>query len=98
MFNAHSAGFRWTPYGIEWEVNGKIVHTVGRDAGVKPPLATSDGLQKVMANAWVVSADIQNFFGGIFNADAFTSKTAQYKWIRYQKLNTHGMCRISPGC
>lgn len=92
------AGFRWAPWGIEWEVNGNVVRTVENTGGVETPVVTADTVQKVMANIWIVSQSIENGFGGPFDFDSFTETNAQYKWIRYEKMDSNGCCSISPAC
>ncbi|PXF43233.1 Beta-glucanase [Gracilariopsis chorda] len=95
-FNVY--GFRWTPWGIEWEVNGQIVHQVQNNGGTTTPTVTSTTVQKVMANAWIVRESAEAFFGGAFDEASFSTASAEYRWIRYDKLDENGCCAISPSC
>lgn len=95
--NTSALAFRWTPWGIEWEVNGQIVHKVDNIGG-KTPIVTANTVQKVMLNAWIVNESAEPFFGGAFDEASFTSANAEYRWIRYEKLDENGCCAISPSC
>ncbi len=92
------AGFRWTPWGIEWEVNGNVVYTVANEGVKGTPIVTDTTVQKVMANLWIVSENIENSFGGPFDEAAFSGGSSYYKWIRYTKLDEFGCCEMSAVC
>ncbi|CAN8069277.1 unnamed protein product [Agarophyton chilense] len=95
-FNVY--GFRWAPWGIEWQVNGQSVRYVDNSNDNTTPKVTSQNLQKILANAWVVAKDMENNFGGYFDAQSFTEASAEYKWIRYTKLDQYARCSIPSSC
>lgn len=80
-------------------MNGVVVHEVTESTlGIKPPIATAELTQKIMANIWIVRPSAQQFFGGPFDEAAFSRTEANYRWIRYQKLDEHGCCSIADTC
>jgi len=93
-----NSGFKWTPWGIEWYVNGANAYTINNEGGTKTPIVEEITVQKVMANLWVVSKGIENNFGGKFNETGFHGAESQYKWIRYEKLDEFGCCQIAAQC
>lgn len=93
-----STGFKWTPWGIQWYVNGKNVYTKNNEGVKGTPIVEDTTVQKVLANLWVVSENIENYFGGEFDEAGFTGTESKYKWIRYEKLDEFGCCQIAASC
>lgn len=75
-----------------------MVYEKENSGGKGTPVVTDTTVQKVMANLWVVSQNIENWFGGPFDEASFTGTESKYKWIRYEKLDENGCCSISPIC
>lgn len=79
-------------------MNGNTVYTVLNEGAKGTPVVTDTTVQKIMANLWVVSEDIEQNFGGEFDEASFTGTISQYEWIRYDKLDEFGCCEISATC
>lgn len=51
----HNYGFKWTSSGLEWYVDGQLVHSV-TDSPSDPTPKETDGEHKIMVNMWPVDA------------------------------------------
>ena len=76
----HRYGFRWTAGGIQWFVDGQLVHSVTDSAANPTPKAT-ESLQKIMVNAWPVD-ETAVLWAGQF-AYPGTPLRASYEWVRH---------------
>jgi beta-glucanase (GH16 family) len=79
-------GFRWTDAGIDWYVNGTLIHAVistGRD----PTPKAVESLHKIMMNVWPVDSTASGWAGTFVYPGS--PLQAKYEWVRYD---------ASPGC
>jgi beta-glucanase (GH16 family) len=76
----HRYGFKWTPGGIQWFVDGQLVHSV-TDSAVNPTPKATESLQKIMVNAWPVD-ETAVLWAGQF-AYPGTPLRASYEWVRH---------------
>jgi beta-glucanase (GH16 family) len=76
----HRYGFRWTATGIEWFVDGQLVHAVNDSTGNPTPKAT-ESLQKIMVNAWPVDETAVLWAGQFVYPGA--PLRASYEWVRH---------------
>ena len=81
----HNYGFRWTPTGIEWYVDGNRVYSFDGTPSNPTPRA-SDSYHKIMVNAWPVDATAADW-AGTFRYEGV--REATYEWVRYD---------ATPGC
>jgi len=76
----HRYGFKWTAGGIQWFVDGQLVHSVTDSASNPTPKAT-ESVQKIMVNAWPVD-ETAVLWAGQF-AYPGTPLRASYEWVRH---------------
>jgi len=77
----HRYGFRWTPAGIEWFVDGRLVYAVADSPGDPTPKA-GESLQKIMMNVWPVDSTASGWAGAFVYPGAALSGI--YDWVRYE--------------
>jgi beta-glucanase (GH16 family) len=76
----HRYGFKWTAGGIEWFIDGQLVHAAFDKATNPTPKAT-ESLQKIMVNAWPVD-ETAVLWAGRFQYPG-TPLHASYEWARH---------------
>lgn len=69
----HTYGFQWLPDGIQWTVDGEVVHTATAD------IPTTAG--RLMMNVWN-GTGVDSWLGAY---DGTTPLTAEYVWATYTK-------------
>jgi len=75
----HRYGFRWTAGGIEWFIDGQLVHVVTGTMANPTPKAT-ESLHKIMVNAWPVD-ETAVLWAGEFRYPG--PLHASYEWVRH---------------
>jgi beta-glucanase (GH16 family) len=76
----HRYGFKWTAGGIQWFVDGQLVHSVA-DSATNPTPKATESLQKVMVNAWPVDETAVLWAGQFVYPGA--PLRASYEWVRH---------------
>ena len=76
----HRYGFRWTPTGIEWFVDGVRVYSVS-DTPADPTPKAAESLLKIMMNVWPVD-DTATGWAGEFQYPG-SALHGFYDWVRY---------------
>lgn len=76
----HRYGFKWTSSGIEWYVDGVLVHAVFNTPEAPTPKAT-DSLQKTMMNIWPVD-ETASAWAGTFTYPGYALE-GTYDWVRH---------------
>lgn len=78
----HDYGFKWTDSGIEWYVDGALVHSVTDSPGDPTP-KISDTTHRIMLNMWPVD-ETASGWAGSFSYPGYVL-TAQYDWVRFTR-------------
>jgi len=76
----HRYGFKWTAAGIEWFVDGMLVHQVF-DSAADPTPRAEESLQKIMMNVWPVD-DTATAWAGYFSYPGIPLH-GTYDWVRH---------------
>ena len=79
----HTYAFKWTESGIQWYVDGHLLHSVTSTAGDPTPLTTSGGPHKIMMNFWACS-DIDPLNPWCYPFTYSGQQQAQFDWVKYQ--------------
>lgn len=87
----HAYGFKWTPAGITWYVDGTPIRHVDSDHERLPQPSYSR--LRIAGNLWPVNKALESWAGKVDAGLNYAS--SEYRWIEFERGNG---CSVRPAC